>query len=474
MSKFFSYTLFRFQIRLLRVKSLPLYFFILCLVAISSCEPENEQFTSDPNATLRFSTDSVVFDTVFTSIASINKRFLVYNDNDKALKISRIALRGGNTSDYELIINGQTSSLISDLQLLGKDSIQIIVSVTINPMDDDLPFLVTDFVDFETNGNNQTVNLVSWGQDAIFVPKSTLECDITWNANRPYVLLDSLLVPENCQWNIEKGVKIYASPSSTILIAGTINSKGTSDERVLFTNVRQDEEHLNAPGQWGGLVFAENSHDNRISFTDIRNAVNGIYLGSPDDDDVPDLILDHSKIENMSGIGIISFTSDLYAYNTLINNCGVHLAGHFAGGNYRYEHCTFANVLGVFFREDPSIVFSDFVEIGDVQLSGDINIELTNNIIWGTMSDEIVLSNAGGRVFEINATSNLIKSSDPGYENSNIVNEDPKFINPFGYNYELDTLSPAKDAGFDLGIATDLLGVDRDLKPDIGAFERVE
>jgi hypothetical protein len=61
----------------------------------------------------------------------------------------------------------------------------------------------------------------------------------------------------------------------------------------------------------------------------------------------------------------------------------------------------------------------------------------------------------------------------------NVANINPKFKNPFKLNFELDTLSPAKDIGL-LNIATmfpiDLNGNSRliDLGPDLGAFERQE
>ncbi|GAH68984.1 unnamed protein product, partial [marine sediment metagenome] len=59
--------------------------------------------------------------------------------------------------------------------------------------------------------------------------------------------------------------------------------------------------------------------------------------------------------------------------------------------------------------------------------------------------------------------------------------EDPRFVNPnHSYsNFQLDTLSPAKDLAFsDIAIQypLDILGVSRlgTLGPDMGAYERVE
>jgi len=57
---------------------------------------------------------------------------------------------------------------------------------------------------------------------------------------------------------------------------------------------------------------------------------------------------------------------------------------------------------------------------------------------------------------------------------------DPLFIDPYKeYNYQLDTLSPAKDIGklqYGEQFPFDILNNDRteDKGPDLGAFERIE
>ena len=57
---------------------------------------------------------------------------------------------------------------------------------------------------------------------------------------------------------------------------------------------------------------------------------------------------------------------------------------------------------------------------------------------------------------------------------SNINGENPKFMDWETYDFQLDTLSPAKDVGLDIGILLDNLGRNRNANPDIGAFERIE
>ena len=58
--------------------------------------------------------------------------------------------------------------------------------------------------------------------------------------------------------------------------------------------------------------------------------------------------------------------------------------------------------------------------------------------------------------------------------NGNLINTDPRFLDAFEGKFSLDTLSPAKDVGIDLGILRDIEGKLRDAQPDLGAFEREE
>ena len=449
---------------------------ILIIALIVACEQEEDQFTSDPSVKLRFSADSIVFDTLFTSVGSITKRLWIYNDFDNAIRITSATLRNGSNSNYSVILNGKEGDEIRNTPIYGKDSVQALVTVNINPKDENLPFLVNDFLDFTTNGNQQFVNLVAWGQDAHFIKKGRLTCDQVWTNDRPYVLLDSVFVEEGCKLGITAGARIYANVNAALIVSGSLEANGTFEERILFTNSRQDEDYRNAPGQWRGILFAETSHNNTINCTDIRNAVTGIWLGTPDDDTEADLVLSNSKIENMSNFGLVAFTSDVYAYNTLINNCGQYALANLAGGNYRYEHCTFANFSFDFFREDAAVAFSDNLPISaDEILVGDFQLDMVNSIVWGSLKEEIIFSDAGEQRFELNLSNNIFKSNDALISGSNnILNEDPKFLDPRNYNYSLDTLSIAKDTGAQLGILQDLEGKPRDSKPDIGAFERIE
>lgn len=455
-----------------------------------ACTPTEEDITFDSSASLRFSTDTVLFDTLFTSVGSITRRFRIYNDNDNALLISSISLEGGEDSPYTLLVNGRAGTEFQDIRILGNDSLLLLTEVTIDPMDEALPFLVRDQVDFVTNGNQQNVKLVSFGQDANFLGDSVLTCDEVWTAGKPYVITSSILVDSLCNLTIEPGARVFASNNAFIFVRGSLKANGNKEAPILFRNDRLDESFDIAPGQWGGLVFLQGSKDNEISYSTIKNAQVGVRLGTPDQDTIPDLIINNSIIENIGsssdfpdnainlqpGHGILAFTSDLIVNNTLINNCELGSIGHFAGGNYTYNHCTLANFSFDFFRQDPTMTVSDNIVLADNSLLlGDLSLDITNSIIYGNLGEELLISITEETNSRISLINNLIRTQQTVFDtDGNILNEDPRFFNPRAFDFRLDTLSPAKDAGIDIGILIDLDGETRDENPDIGAFERRE
>ncbi len=452
-------------------------YFILCIVGLSffNCQPEEEIIDFDFTNGLGFSSDTILFDTVFSGAGSTTKRLKIFNPSQKALKISSIKLGGGNSSQYKILVNGTEPNQSEELLILGKDSILILVEVFIDPQDKNSPFLVNDSILFETNGITQQVKLVAWGQDAHYLGYEIIECNSIWTNDRPYVIYDTILVDTLCQLKIEKGARIYASKIAAILVKGQLIAEGTADERIIFRNDRL-ETNYDRPGQWKGFVFLPGTYGNQFNYSIIRNATIGIYLGSPDKDTIPEVVLKNTIIETMSSSGILSFTSDLYAENVLINNCFELNCGNIGGGNYAYRHCTFANYGQHVIRQTPLFFVSDNIVLSDEStIVEDINLEIQNSIIVGNLEDELLFSLDGGANYSLSINNNILKTTILELDTlGNILNEDPKFINPVGYNFRLDTISPAKDKGAIIGIELDLDGNQRNGLPDLGAYERIE
>ena len=439
-----------------------------------SCTPDAEKLITENVKPLTFSTDTVLFDTVFTSVGSITKRLYIRNPNDNAIDINNIFLAGASASSYSIIVNGVAGENFDKQRLLGKDSLLVLVKVNIDPKDESLPFLVKDSIVFSTKGLQQDIKLVAYGQDANFLGNVILACNTVWDSPKPYVITNKILIDTLCTLTIKEGVRVFSDQEVTILVKGTLKVEGDAENPVLFRNARLDIE--NAVGQWGGIAFLAGSIDNEINFAVIRNAVIGVLLNTIDNDTIPELVLTNTIIENMSNAGVYSIGSDLLASNVLIDNCVTHLVDNRAGGYVTYRHCTFDNSGSLFFRQEPSMNFTDYFssQNGTFQVDGDIRIELSNCIVWGQMKEEFSFDNAAGNEMSIFLSHSILKTEQAFEINNNILNLEPKFVDARAYNFRLDTLSPAKDNGQDLMISTDLDGEMRDSFPDIGAYERIE
>ena len=85
------------------------------MLALRGCR-KDLQITPDPSAKLQFSTDTLHFDTVFTTIGSSTRRLKIFNPQAQAVKVSSIQLAGGANSLFRLNLNGTSTIQLNDDQ----------------------------------------------------------------------------------------------------------------------------------------------------------------------------------------------------------------------------------------------------------------------------------------------------------------------------------------------------------------------
>ncbi|MES2417248.1 MAG: hypothetical protein V4541_03620 [Bacteroidota bacterium] len=456
---------------------LKLIFFFCIAFIFASCN-KDEDITEEMGAKLTFSADSILFDTVFTSIGSSSRRLKIYNPNPRAINISNIRLSGNNTSAFSLNINGQATSDTKMLKLNGNDSINVFIKVNINPTSQNLPFIVQDSILFYYNGNQRSIPLVAYGQNANFITNVTITNPTTWDSKLPYLVYKSVTVAEGASLTIAPGSKILFHSNATMSIKGTLNVMGTKSDSVLFASDRLEKIYTEEPGQWNGLHFYPQSKNSKINFAIIKNGVAGITADSLAVNSEPKLLLTNTIIKNMEVVGFLGYQTALTAFNNLFYNCGQYLLYGVGGGNYNLKQNTFAGYNPDYVRKTAAVYLSDY--ISNTQ-SDNLTLNLQNNIIWGNLLDEFIVDKKNNNtVITTIVKNNLLKSNMPIYlNNGNILNADPLFLGSLAGDFKLQKNSPAINKGINLSndpyfnsfLKTDLSNKARIFPSSLGCYE---
>jgi len=475
---------------------------LLLLSVLFACH--RDDFLTETEGSLTFSTDSVSFDTVFTTVGSTTKQLRVYNPYNKSIKISSITLAGGNASNYRINIDGVSATQIKDIVLKAKDSLYIFVKVTVDPNNTNTPFVVSDSLVFVTNNHVQQVKLVSWGQNAYYhtpkyhpvnmSPYCVISSNETWLNDKPHLVYGWVVVDSSFTLTIQEGTKIYFHNNSGIWVYNDASLKvtGTKEKPVVFQGDRLEQWYKDLPGQWGRMVYngnlysmgiwlSQGSINNDINYAVIRNGDTGIKADTVGNSTNPTLKLRNTIIENMSTAGIYAQGSFVEAENVVVSNAGVHAVILSIGGSYDFKHCTFANYWNYTTRQTSSVVLNNYYkDVNSVIHVRDLTkADFGNCIIYGNVEEEVFLDKNSSGIFNYKFTNCLLKTNhDIGnttYYTNCLKNADPLFENTSTNNYQLQVYSPALDIG-DMSIALqvpyDILGNARTISPDLGAYEK--
>jgi hypothetical protein len=471
----------------------------LAVLAVSSCR--KDELLTDGSAKLDFSTDTVMFDTVFTSLGSTTRWLKVFNNNSRPVKISSIRLAGGAASTFRLNLDGISGKSFSNVEIPGKDSLFMFVEVTVNPNSATLPYIIQDSVIFETNGNFQDVDLVAFGQNANFIIAdrviqagssfiryalldTNLNSTITWNNTLPYVIWGGYAVVDSTQtFIIQPGTRIYFGNNAGIWVYryGTIKVQGTQTDPVKFQGVRLETYYQKIPGQWDRIWINEGSTGNEINYAEIRNGFIGIQAEALLDTAPPrNVKITNTIIHNMSGFGIFTRYFNLQVKNSVITRSGQYATALTMGGAYEFRHTTIANFWNAGQRSTPSVYINDYaIDQNENPVHMPLQqADFYNCILWGNNDEELEVDYQFGPAAH-NFRNLIIKTEldVTGPRFSNILkNISPSFVSFQDDDYQLGPTSPAINAGdpvwVDSDTQTDIRGINRVATPDLGAYEK--
>ena len=481
------------------------------LLLLAACAP-NENILTDSGVELEFSSDTLTFDTVFTSIGSATRILKVYNPNKQPIIIDRISIRNAESS-FRLNIDGVPTSDTSEVFIAAEDSLYIFGEVTVDP-DQDFsvsPFVISDAIVFNTNGNEQEVTLEAWGQNAIYLPNRfsrgravvyTCDTEWVWDDPRPYVIYGIIQI-EECRLRIPAGARVYVHgglASTTIpdpenmldsvrflyndgrLVIGQTGSlviDGTQEDSVVIQGDRLEPSFQDELGQWYGIIFQPGSRGNRMTHAVVKNSILGVAV-----DSAAELRIENSQIYNTSSSGLIGIRSTITAENLLMYDNASGALRLVYGGDYQFRYCTFAN----YGFDAAALSMSNALCLNDLCTEYRpyrLNTTFINCIFTGSRRDELSFGAVPEAGFNYNFDHCILRIDELDDEepltnflddcNNCIVYErsDTLFASIEADDYHLDTLSIAEERARPIfGIDLDLDGVPRDaMQPDIGCYE---
>lgn len=502
------------------MRSKILLFIIGLVLVISSCRSDFETVASTGD--LSFSKDTIYLDTVFSNIGSSTYRLKVHNRSKNDITIPSIQLGKGLNSKYRITVDGMQGTagkIFTNVDLLARDSLYIFIETTAsiadaNPSD----FLYTDQILFDSGENQQSVELVTLIQDAIFLypqrfadgtteqlPIGDQKIDgfylnendpingneLLFTNNKPYVIYGYAAVPSNKTATFQAGTRVHFHANSGIIVAnkasiavnGTSSSTTNLENEVIFEGDRLEPGFSDVPGQWGTIWLTDGSTNNKINHLTIKNATIGLLIQNNDNTTVT---IKNTQIYNNSSYGILAQNAKINGENIAINRAGIAGLACSYGGSYSFTHCTFNNDWNN--SQQLAVFISNFID-GVVPEAKNLNAATFNNcIIYGTYANEISLRKKTGATFEYQFNNCLIKfdnvanqftanplyqfGTDSAHYNGIILNKDPKYFNLSQNKLNIDETSAAFAKGSTAFlIPFDILGQTRTVPPDLGAYQ---
>lgn len=484
-----------------------LSFLVLILIYTSSCRKEKALLTGGE---LQFSVDTLLFDTVFTSLGSFTAQVKIYNPQDQKVTLSSVRLDKGGNSQFNLNVNGKAGNVVDNIEIAANDSIYVFATVNIDPTPNDLkPFVVQDKLTATLNGSDFSIPFLAYGQNAYYLVDSLITSNQTWKTDKPYVIINNAAVDENVTVTIPAGCRIYVHADSRLLVLGTLKVNGTKQDSVVFQGDRLDRKYFGNegyPGEWGGIYFTTTSRNSEINYAILKNCGNSTRLGESSFTpaaiqlnydtvgvsggvDFYQLRMTNTIIENSIGYGVLAFGSTLFAENCLINTCGAQCLATFEGGRYDLNNCTFVTygTDKVSHIDNPVMALLNYRDVNNTQyVAGPLLCELNNCVVWGSLETEFVALYRGNTsiddTFSVVLNNCLIKNKDGVPDgviaNNTIVNEDPGFVDYMGWDFRPADGSRLINAGTNQATQTytppqtDLDNKPRsDGKIDIGCYE---
>lgn len=475
----------------------------LTVLLLSNCR--KEQFG---NGNITYTTDTLTFDTVFTSLGSTTKYFKVINSDKKAVRIQDIRLMHlNNSQEFRINVDGVNGDHFTDIEIPAKDSIYVFVEVTVNPNSAATPFVIIDDVQFLIGGEVSTVHLQAFGQNAHYHYGEEITQSLSWSNDLPHVVISRDSVPGvyvrcGATLTIQPGTKVFFAGNSAMFVEGTLRAISTSwSDSIVFQGVRLEQFYHNQPGQWFGIVFLRNFNCTPQGFFNhcvITESTYGVYAGAGLEPIGPiyvgpayrpNVVIQNSIVKYSSLNAVYGFNANILAENSLFYTCGENVVKFGLGGDYTFNHCTLYNTgsNSVDHKNEVLLLSNLLSANNEIIATEPLKTKFTNCVIYGSLQNEISFNKYNDTLtnlidFDNQFIYSAVKTKQDTFEmlttnhDHILYNEDPRFRNPSDGNFtpwdSVGYKSPLIDYCAGPQIAgPDIYGTPRSNPSDAGAVE---
>ena len=476
---------------------------LLFVIASMLMACQQNKVSTDPTLQLRFSHDTVLFDTVFTAMGSSTHRVMVYNPNKNAMNIEQVSMQDGKY--FHINLDGENNmDKLRNVIIRGEDSLFLFVRAYIDPLDENSPVLIEDKIAFQVNEQTQQITLQAYGQDIKKIQGNkglAIFSDLTLTNDKPYVIYDTVAIGGTL--TIEKGTTIYMHEGASIYAYGHVKALGTREEPIVFRGDRTDRIFDSVPyrmvsGQWNGIYMIQDKkiepHPTyQMEYVDILSGNIGLYIYSEERDTAlcPHLTLNGCRIHNHSIYGVVLQNVNADVVNCEISNCASYCV-YLAGGKHDFVHNTIAAYYGYPYTNlniHTNIIPEDVAAVYINNLSKNTAKTISsfsNCIITGGRKNNVVVATPLEEQYEGQFVGNYLRADSLSelFAHSNVyaIEEDTAvFRNIYYlskkyhyYDFQLDSLSPARgiaDSITALKYPIDRIGTTRKSHPDAGCYE---
>lgn len=436
---------------------------------------------------LTFSRDTVNFDTVFTDLGTPTARLVVRNKAKKAINISSIRFRRADT-EFTLNVDGVSGKEFRNVEIMAQDSIYIFIECYIPQSQGDAVGLVSDNLEFVTNGVTQDVRVEAYGQNVTRLRGRKITSDMRLTSDRPYVVFDSLVVERGAVLRIEPGTQVLFHDGARLTVRGRIEAVGAPGKMIALRgdrldNVLPDVKYDIMAGQWYGITIDRESFGNRLEYVDMRSTEIGLRVDSCADFSQSKLYLRNSWLHNSQGCVLESKYARVDAVGVCFSEAADAVV-KLRGGEHNFLQCTIANNY-LFSAIRGNLLTLEHCLPSDM-LSGNtmplMKASFRNTIIYGLAGDI-----SPGDLTGSDVVLEYVSLKSAGSDDANFIScfwdTDPIFYTNrpiYYFNYRLQPDSPVIHSG-NVSFVTaeaerDMDGVSRTATgaPSLGAYQFVE